>query len=521
MAKNSPIERRSLQLIVMTIAVASLLALTAVVAAEGHTASSSSEQEKSASYKNMRLLAQDTLGGFGNGGEGFAMRLTESGRRILYVAHEEGPKCFSVLDVTRPSSPELLSQIDVPNENVRCNSLDLSGDTLAVAHQTGVDQEEAGLRLYSVSDPINPSEVGFFDTSGPYSRGVHFVWFADGRYAHLSTGAPDFEPRRLGSDCNEEACDDQIYMIVDLADPTNPKEVGRWWYPGTREGDTDPAPEPNPGVDSGLRVHNANVFPGRPDRVYIGYLDGGVVILDISDKTQPEEVAILDYVPPSPGFSHTALPLFSRGLLVVTDEAVRDECEDGLKLLWLMDISTETSITPIATAPLPTNTFELCQGGGRFGAHNVYENHPDEPTWQSDQMVVGSFFSGGVRVYDLSDPFHPEEVAYYVPPAPEGSEAGAIQINDVYVDDRGLIYAVDRHAGGLYVLEMELPETVGEGSPPGPGTGATLAQMPETGGPSLLPLVVVALLLSSGLLGLFADVRRWCASKGRTRSSET
>ena len=83
MAKNSPIERRSLQLIVMTIAVASLLALTAVVAAEGHTASSSSEQEKSASYKNMRLLAQDTLGGFGNSGEGFAMRLTESGRRIL------------------------------------------------------------------------------------------------------------------------------------------------------------------------------------------------------------------------------------------------------------------------------------------------------------------------------------------------------------------------------------------------------------------------------------------------------
>jgi hypothetical protein len=228
-------------------------------------------------------------------------------------------------------------------------------------------------------------------------------------------------------------------------------------------------------------VHNANVFPERPDRAYIGYLDGGVVVLDISDKTQPEQVTILDYVPPSPGFSHTALPLFSRELLVVTDEAVRDECEDGLKLLWLMDISTETSITPIATAPLPTNTFELCQGGGRFGAHNVYENHPDEPTWQSDQIVVGSFFSGGVRVYDLSDPFHPEEVAYYVPPAPEDSEAGAIQINDVYVDDRGLIYAVDRHAGGLYVFEMELPGTVGEGGPPGPGTGANAAQMPETG----------------------------------------
>src|SRR5215211_56366 len=128
----------------MVVAVASLLALTAAIVAEGHTASSSSEQEKSASYKNMQLLAQDTLDGFGNGGEGFAMKLTESGRRILYVAHEEGPKCFSVLDVTQPSSPELLSQIEVPYENVRCNSLDLSGDTLA---GSDCQDDEAEIRM--------------------------------------------------------------------------------------------------------------------------------------------------------------------------------------------------------------------------------------------------------------------------------------------------------------------------------------------------------------------------------------
>jgi hypothetical protein len=28
-------------------------------------------------------------------------------------------------------------------------------------------------------------------------------------------------------------------------------------------------------------------------------------------------------------------------------------------------------------------------------------------------------------------------------------------MNDVFVDERGIIYAVDRHVGGLYVLEMD------------------------------------------------------------------
>jgi len=42
----------------------------------------------------------------------------------------------------------------------------------------------------------------------------------------------------------------------------------------------------------------------------------------------------------------------------------------------------------------------------------------------------------------------------YVPPAPEG--CASIMINDLYVDERGLVYAVDRVKGGLYILEMDL-----------------------------------------------------------------
>jgi len=69
-------------------------------------------------------------------------------------------------------------------------------------------------------------------------------------------------------------------------------------------------------------------------------------------------------------------------------------------------------------------------------------------------LIFGAFFNGGVRIYDVSNPYHPDEVGYYVPDAPPGSSLGAIQMNDVYVDENRLIYAIDRMSGGLYILEL-------------------------------------------------------------------
>ena len=70
--------------------------------------------------------------------------------------------------------------------------------------------------------------------------------------------------------------------------------------------------------------------------------------------------------------------------------------------------------------------------------------------------MFGTFFNGGVRVFDLSNPLQPKEVAYFIPPQPENSIVSAVQINDIYVDENRTIYAVDRHAGGLYVLELDI-----------------------------------------------------------------
>ena len=41
--------------------------------------------------RNMKLLAQHELDGFGGLGEGIAMQQADDGRRILWLAHESAP----------------------------------------------------------------------------------------------------------------------------------------------------------------------------------------------------------------------------------------------------------------------------------------------------------------------------------------------------------------------------------------------------------------------------------------------
>ena len=90
---------------------------------------------------------------------------------------------------------------------------------------------------------------------------------------------------------------------------------------------------------------------------------------------------------------------------------------------------------PISTCPLPDH--KIYAEAGRFGAHNIHENVPLPTSWQNDQIVLGTFFNGGLRAYDISNPYQPKEVGVFLPPAPPGAPTGTIQMNDVFVDERG------------------------------------------------------------------------------------
>jgi len=379
--------------------------------------------------KNVRFLGHSDLNGYGNGGQIIVHR---RGREYhAYVGHMKDMGT-SIVNVTNPRMPEMVAQIPVP-QNTHSHKVRVCGDIMLVNNEQhgGRKPFEAGLRIFDISDPSRPNELSFFKTGG---RGVHRFWFDCGdRLAYISTEVEGY----MGA----------IFMVVDVSDPVEPHEVSRWWLPGQWiEGGEEPAWDPE---KESFRHHHPVVLG---DRAYLGYWDAGFIILDISDIKQPRFVSRGDYSPPYGGAFHTALPvsrkIMDRGWLIVFQESTAPYHLEGRKLMWVVDVTAETNPVPVATFQVPEEDFSETRG--RFGPHQ-----PHEDVNVADDLIYAAWFSAGLRIIDIADPYRPEEVGHFIPPTPDGQEA--IQTNDVFVDDRGLIYIIDRLERGLDILEYTGP----------------------------------------------------------------
>lgn len=370
---------------------------------------------------NVRLLGHSDLNGYG---DGMQLMLKDS---FLYVGHVS-KMGLSIVDVSDPSRPRVVRQIKNP-PGTHTPKVQIAGNLLLRNYeQYGSDKpERVGLQILDISDPVNPKEVGFFSTGG---KGVHRMWYTGGRYAYMSAVPDGFV--------------DRILLIVDLSDPAHPREVGKWWWPGMWQAGGE-----QPTWPEGLRYSVHHPIVSR-DRAYVGFWDGGLVILDISDPHTPRLVSHLSWAPEEGGCTHTALPLPARNLLVVTDEATKPECQEGPRRVRVVDISDETRPRVISLLPEPEGDF--CRRGLRFGPHNLHENRPG--SFVSDRLVFVTYFNAGLRVYDITDPEAPREVAYYIPPTPPGQKAP--QINDVFVSEEGIVYVSDRVNGGIYILQLDI-----------------------------------------------------------------
>jgi len=290
----------------------------------------------------------------------------------------------------------------------------------------------AGLRVYDIADPANPRAIGFMEVEG---LGLHRVWWVGDRYAYASAFLDGYT--------------DHVLIIIDMVDPTHPIEVGRWWLPGMWHAGGESA------TWSGrVALHHAVVVD---DMAYACWRDGGVTILDVKDKTTPRLVAHRNWYPPFAGGTHSALPLHDRGLLVVADEAVQNIDVEPLKYSWVLDIRTPENPVTIATMPVPAEQDYVAKGG-HFGPHNLWENRPEG--YQSSRFIFATYQNAGLRVFDLANPFRPEEVGWFVPPLPRrmlDTRPGIIpQLHtaDVYVDKSGLAFITDFNAG-LYIVQNE------------------------------------------------------------------
>jgi len=114
--------------------------------------------------------------------------------------------------------------------------------------------------------------------------------------------------------------------------------------------------------------------------------------------------------------------------------------------LWVFDVSDLTNIKPLSTFHVSEADSPWSRvPGGIFGAHQ-FQEHMDST------LVYAAWFSGGLRIVDIADPFLPVEKGYFIP---EPAKGAAVPLsNDVDVDKNGLIYLMDR-VNGLDVLQFE------------------------------------------------------------------
>lgn len=288
----------------------------------------------------------------------------------------------------------------------------------------------AGMRVYDVSEPSSPRRIGYLEVEG---CGLHRIWYDGGRYAYASALLDGYT--------------DHILLVIDLDDPTHPVEAGRWWIPGMwRDGGEEPT------WTNRVALHHAVVRDGY---AYGAWRDGGLTILDVHDPSHPELIVHRNWCPPYGGGTHSCLPLHDRDLLVVADEAVLDNCADGMKYTWVFDLRERSNPVSISTLPTPTER-EYPREPGHFGPHNLHENR--EGSFVSSTRVWATYQNAGLRLFDISDPYRPEELGYFVPPPPERmterrkNRPRATHTADVFVDANGLAYITDYNAG-LYIIE--------------------------------------------------------------------
>ena len=135
-------------------------------------------------------------------------------------------------------------------------------------------------------------------------------------------------------------------MILDLADPAKPREVGRWWMPGqwTAGGETPSWPG---------RHHRCHHPIRSGNRLYVSYWHGGFVILDIADMVEadarlgPRLEPALHHADPHRDPRPLPAPRAPRA---ARGRRGRGQARAGPpSFLWLVDISDERRPVPFAS----------------------------------------------------------------------------------------------------------------------------------------------------------------------------
>jgi hypothetical protein len=337
-----------------------------------------------------------------------------------------------VVDASDPRHPQPTAYLDDtaaaldPHETLLVNE---RRHLLVVAEADGPD-----FAVYDTSDCRQP--VLRADIQLPDSHGHEGAFAPDGRTYYLSQGL-----RGVGG----------FMYIVDLSDPSHPRELPTWQFLGDgRPHGLNVNPQGfEPGVAEGTRL-----YAGQPHEFGgTGTSAGpdGLVIEDVSDfqfrRPNPQIRIISTLFWSDQGIAEPMVPVKIKGhpYIISSDEGggaagpggLAGACARG-QALWgypqIIDVGDETAPRIIAKLMLEVSNPANClqqvnepndphgtlsgtnlppeSGTTNYSEERCVADHP-----LNAKLLACSFQNAGLRVFDIHDPYHPREVAYYKSPA--------------------------------------------------------------------------------------------------------
>jgi len=395
------------------------------------------------------------------------------GRSLNALTGKEEDNGTSILDVTNPKQPKILFHIPGEPGQGETGGAQMArvcnGSELPKADKSKVyllrPYGNVAQEIWDVTDPARPVLLttvvkGLLNTHKNW-------WECDTGIGYLIGGVPGWRTRRMT----------QVY---DLSDPAKPVFIRNFGLPGQQPGASGPEP---------TELHGPISTGPKGNRVYFGYGTNKGGVVQIVDREKlikgPKEPTNENLLYPQIGRmelapnvgAHTVFPLLGmpvaefardrdggkRDFALIVNESLVNECQEARQMMWVADITTETKPMGVASWTPSEASGNFCNRGGRFGTHSSNENMT--PIYYRRMVFIASF-NAGVRAVDIRDPYHPKEVGHYIPAVTDKTDKRcikvngadrckvAIQTNNLEVDDRGYIYAVDRANTGLHILEV-------------------------------------------------------------------
>jgi hypothetical protein len=365
----------------------------------------------------------------------------------------------------------------------------------------------SGYEVWDVTNVTNPVLVGELRNL----RNTHKHWWECKTGIAYLPGSKN-EPQSSGRRWRQG----QSMLIVDWKTPATPIYLRTHGLPGGQPSGTGPVPPSLHGPISAHEHPNAKAKLARGasetddvigNRLYLAYGVGDDGVLQILDRKkllpppygtfsghpddptnaelESAQTSIL-YMSPDQG-GHTSFPMFglapksyqdftefkTRDIVLLASESTSDRCEEAPHWSFVVDVTVENSKTAPPGTRLQQNPWQgpmvisslyldprrgekyprgnYCKRGARFGVHSSEENFYN-PYY--GRLTFLAYFTGGVRVYDIREPQTPVEVAFYVPESNRFTEPAGYMTNNLEVDDRGCVLAVDRNGAGMDILVL-------------------------------------------------------------------